>query len=205
MNDIFKEIIRDVTLTGDIREDSHNLLMKHNKIIIDNHSLRVAEKAKLLAKQFGINENLAEVAGLLHDISGVYPNEEKLELCKKLNIEILLEEEKFPIILHQKISRVMAMEIFNISNKEILEAINCHTTLRSNASPLDMVLFIADKIEWDQKGAPPYINEVEKALNTSLELSAFKFIKYQMDNKENLKVIHPWLLEAYLDLETQLL
>ncbi|ARC86741.1 hypothetical protein U732_2706 [Clostridium argentinense CDC 2741] len=205
MNDIFKEIIRDVTLTGDIREDSHNLLMKHNKIIIDNHSLRVAEKAKLLAKQFGINENLAEVAGLLHDISGVYPNEEKLELCKKLNIEILLEEEKFPMILHQKISRVMAMEIFNISNKEILEAINCHTTLRSNASPLDMVLFIADKIEWDQKGAPPYINEVEKALNTSLELSAFKFIKYQMDNKENLKVIHPWLLEAYLDLETQLL
>lgn len=205
MNDIFKEIIRDVTLTGDIREDSHNLLMKHNKIIIDNHSLRVAEKAKLLAKQFGINENLAEVAGLLHDISGVYPNEEKLELCKKLNMEILLEEEKFPMILHQKISRVMAMEIFNISNKEILEAINCHTTLRSNASPLDMVLFIADKIEWDQKGAPPYINEVEKALNTSLELSAFKFIKYQMDNKENLKVIHPWLLEAYLDLEKQLI
>ncbi len=99
----------------------------------------------------------------------------------------------------------MATEIFNISNEEILEAINCHTTLRSNASPLDMVLFIADKIEWDQKGAPLYINEVEKALNTSLELSAFKFIKYQMDNKENLKVMHPWLLEAYLDLEKQLI
>ena len=201
MNDIFKEIIRDVTLTEDIREDSYNLLMKHNKVIIANHSLRVAEKAKLLAKQFGVNENLAEIAGLLHDISGVYPNEEKLELCKKLNIEILLEEEKFPMILHQKISRVMAMEIFNISNKEVLEAISCHITLKSNASQLDMVLFIADKIEWDQKGLPPYIDEVEEALNTSLELSAFKFIKYQMDNKENLKVIHPWLLEAYLDLE----
>ncbi|HCQ88585.1 MAG TPA: HAD family hydrolase [Clostridium sp.] len=205
MNDIFKKITRDVTLTGDIRKDSYNLLMKHNKIIIANHSLRVAEKAKLLAKQFGVNENLAEVAGLLHDISGVYPNEEKLELCKKLNIEILLEEERFPMILHQKISRVMATEIFNISNEEILEAISCHTTLRSNASPLDMVLFIADKIEWDQKGLPPYIDEVEKALNTSLELSTFKFIKYQMDNKENLKIIHPWLLEAYLDLEKRLI
>jgi len=205
MNDIFKEIIRDVTLTGDIREDSYNLLMKHNKVIIANHSLKVAGKAKLLAKQFGVDENLGEIAGLLHDISGIYPNEEKLELCKKLNIEILLEEEKFPMILHQKISRVMAMEIFNISNKEILEAINCHTTLRSNASQLDMVLFIADKIEWDQKGVPPYIDEVEKSLNTSLKLSAFKFIKYQMDNKENLKVMHPWLLGAYLDLEKQLI
>ncbi|WP_291567272.1 MULTISPECIES: bis(5'-nucleosyl)-tetraphosphatase (symmetrical) YqeK [unclassified Clostridium] len=205
MNDIFKKITRDVTLTGDIRKDSYDLLMKHNKIIIANHSLRVTEKAKLLAKQFGVNENLAEVAGLLHDISGVYPNEEKLELCKKLNIEILLEEERFPMILHQKISRVMATEIFNISNEEILEAISCHTTLRSNASPLDMVLFIADKIEWDQKGLPPYIDEVEKALNTSLELSTFKFIKYQMDNKENLKIIHPWLLEAYLDLEKRLI
>jgi len=59
MNDIFKEIIRDVTLTEDIREDSYNLLMKHNKVIIANHSLRVAEKAKLLAKQFGVNESLA--------------------------------------------------------------------------------------------------------------------------------------------------
>ncbi|WP_291578324.1 bis(5'-nucleosyl)-tetraphosphatase (symmetrical) YqeK [Clostridium sp. UBA6640] len=201
MNDIFKGKTRDVPLTGNIREDSYNLLMKYNRVVIANHSLKVAEKAKSLAKQFGVDENLAEIAGLLHDISGVYPNEEKLELCKKLNIEILLEEEKFPMILHQKISRVMAAEIFNISNKEILEAISCHTTLKSNASPLDMVLFIADKIEWDQKGLPPYIDEVEKALNTSLELSAFKFIKYQMDNKENLKVIHPWLLEAYLDLE----
>lgn len=205
MNDIFKEIIRDVTLTGDIRKDSYNLLMKHNKVIIANHSLRVAEKAKLLAKQFGVDENLAEIAGLLHDISGVYLNEKKLELCRKLDIEILLEEEKCPMILHQKISKVIATEIFNISNDEILEAISCHTTLKSNASQLDMVLFIADKIEWDQKGVPPYIDEVEKALNTSLELSAFKFIKYQMDNKENLKVIHPWLLEAYLDLEKQLI
>lgn len=99
----------------------------------------------------------------------------------------------------------MATEIFNISNKEILEAISCHTTLKSNASPLDMILFIADKIEWDQKGLPPYIDEVEKALAISLELSAFKFIKYQMDNKENLKVIHPWLLDAYLDLEKRMI
>jgi predicted HD superfamily hydrolase involved in NAD metabolism len=205
MNDIFKEKMRDVTLTGNIREDSYNLLMKYNRAIIANHSLRVAEKARFLAKQFGVDENLAEIAGLLHDISGVYPNEEKLELCKKLNIEILLEEEKFPMILHQKISRVMATEIFNISNKEILEAISCHTTLKSNASPLDMILFIADKIEWDQKGLPPYIDEVEKALAISLELSAFKFIKYQMDNKENLKVIHPWLLDAYLDLEKRMI
>lgn len=205
MNDIFKEIIRDVNLTGDIKKDSYNLLMKHNKVIIANHSLRVAEKAKFLAKQFGVNENLAEIAGLLHDISGVYPMDERVELCRKLNIEVLLEEEKCPMILHQKISKVMAKEIFNIDNKEVLDAISCHTTLKSNASKLDMVLFIADKIEWDQKGLPPYIDEVEKAINTSLELSAFKFIKYQMDNKENLKVMHPWLLEAYLDLEKRLI
>lgn len=205
MNDIFKEITKDVTLTGDIKKDSYNLLMKYNRVVIANHSLRVAEKARFLAKQFGADEDLAEIAGLLHDISGVYPIDERVELCRKLNIEVLLDEEKCPMILHQKISKVMATEIFNISNKEILEAISCHTTLKSNASQLDMVLFIADKIEWDQKGLPPYIDEVEKALAISLELSAFKFIKYQMDNKENLKVIHPWLLDAYLDLEKRMI
>jgi HD superfamily phosphohydrolase YqeK len=66
---------------------------------------------------------------------------------------------------------------------------------------MDMVVFIADKIEWDKQGIPPYLSEVEKALSVSLEKAAFSFIKHQLDNKESLKVIHPWFIEAYEDLK----
>jgi HD superfamily phosphohydrolase YqeK len=108
----------------------------------------------------------------LHDISVVFPNYERIRVSKALGIEVLLEEEIFPLIIHQKISKVMALEIFKIQDETILNAIGCHTTLRSTSTKLDRVLFVADKIEWDQR--------------------------------DSLKVVHPWLEDAYYELKTSL-
>lgn len=200
MNDIFYDFIGDYELTGSIELDTYNILMRNNRQIIAEHSIRVAEKACNIAKKFGVDETSAKVVGFLHDISGVIPNEGRLEVARLLNVDILPEEERFPLILHQKLSRIMAQEIFGVDNINVLSAIECHTTLKANASMLDIVLFVADKIEWDQKGTPPYIKEVEEGLNISLEQASFNYLKYQWDNREKLKVIHPWLEEAYKDL-----
>lgn len=81
---------------------------KHNRLRIAVHSLWVAQKAKILARRYGADENLAEAAGLLHDIGGVYPNDKRIEVCNMLDLDILPEEEELPLILHQKISAVMA-------------------------------------------------------------------------------------------------
>ncbi|URZ17123.1 hypothetical protein CLFE_031750 [Clostridium felsineum DSM 794] len=106
-------------------------------------------KLDIIAKQYVGNCNEAEIAGLLHDISGIYENKERLLVAEKLQLNIVEEEKVLPLILHQKISRVMAEDLFEIKNKKILSAIECHTTLKKNASKMDMVLFIADKIKWD--------------------------------------------------------
>lgn len=50
----------------------------------------------------------------------------------------------------------MAEDLFKITEPEILNAVGCHTTLRSKASLLDKVLFVADKLEWDQTGIPVF-------------------------------------------------
>ncbi len=101
------------------------------------------------------------------------------------------------MIIHQKLSRVIAKEIFKVENEEILNAICCHTTLRKHATKMDLVLFVADKIEWDQNGTPPYLIEIKKGL----EKAAFVYISYLWERKDTLKVIHPWLEEAYWDLK----
>ncbi|WP_205414582.1 hypothetical protein, partial [Klebsiella pneumoniae] len=62
---------------------------------------------------------------------------------------------------------------------------------------MDLVLFVADKIEWDQNGTPPYVVEVKKGLEKSLEYAAFTYISYLWDRKDTLKVLHPWLEDAY--------
>ncbi|ASL65211.1 hypothetical protein SAMN04488573_1011735 [Bacillus sp. 5mfcol3.1] len=105
------------------------------------------------------------------------------------------------MIIHQKLSRVIAKEIFKVENEEILNAICCHTTLRKYATKMDLVLFVADKIEWDQNGTPPYLIEIKKGLEKSLEKAAFVYISYLWERKDTLKVIHPWLEEAYWDLK----
>ena len=60
-----------------------------------------------------------------------------------------------------------------------------------------MILFIADKIKWDQEGIPPYIDIIEKNLKKSLNNGVKEFLNYLMDNKQQLKVLHPFLIEAH--------
>lgn len=193
----FNDITKGFTFTSNLREDSYNLLIRNDRNIIARHSREVSIECVRLARLFNEDEEKAEVAGLLHDIGGIYLNSERLQKAKNLGIEVLKEEEELPLILHQKISRVMAKEMFKIEDEEILSAISCHTTLKKNASKLDLILFVADKIKWDQSGEPPYIDEVNKGLSISLEEAAYEYLAYVMKNKEKIKVVHPWLKEAY--------
>jgi len=83
----------------------------------------------------------------------------------------------------------------------MLNAIGCHTTLKSSSTLLDQVLFVADKISWDQSGVPPYINELNRNLEESLTHGAFAYINFLWERKDTLKVIHPWLRDAYEELK----
>ena len=79
----------------------------------------------------------------------------------------------------------------------ILSAIGCHTTLRKDATLLDKVVFVADKIAWDQPGTPPYLDAIQAALNDSIDRAAFVYLDYLWQMRDTLRVIHPWLREAY--------
>ncbi|EJR62570.1 hypothetical protein IIO_02501 [Bacillus cereus VD115] len=149
------------TPTGKIEHDIKEFLLKYNKEFTYKHSIRVANEARKIAIMFHENEEKAEIAGYLHDISAIFPNEERIKVAEAVGIEILQEERKFPMIIHQKLSRVIAKEIFKVENEEILGAICCHTTLRKHATKMDLVLFVADKIEWDQNVTPSYLVDIK--------------------------------------------
>jgi predicted HD superfamily hydrolase involved in NAD metabolism len=191
-NDIYS-----FTPTGKIENDIKAFLLKYNKEFTYKHSIRVANEARKIAKIFYEDEEKAAIAGCLHDISAIFPNEERIAVAEEFGIEILQEEREFPMIIHQKLSRVIAKEVFKVEDKEVLNAICCYTTLHKHATKMDLVLFIADKLEWDQIGTPSYLIEVKKGLEKSLEHAAFVYISYLWERKDTLKVIHPWLEEAY--------
>ncbi|OPA73810.1 HAD family hydrolase [Paenibacillus selenitireducens] len=203
MHPIFEDLTKHIEFSSDLQSNIRLFLKANNCPQTAEHCMNVGTEARRIAFMFDANPDAAEIAGWLHDISAVYPSHVRIDISRKLKIDILHEEELFPMIIHQKISKVMARDIFNIEDPEILDAIGCHTTLRSNATLLDQVLFVADKIAWDQSGEPPYLEELNRNINInkSLVRGAFAYINYLWERKDTLKVVHPWLSEAYIDLK----
>lgn len=159
------------------------------------HCMEVGEYAYQLGEKYLTSPEKVSIAGYLHDISAVYPNNQRISVAQKYGIELNEAEMAFPMIIHQKISKSIAKMDFGIEDNEILSAIECHTTLKKNYSDIDLVLFVADKIKWDQEGKPPYLDSLLQALNCSLENAAYFYIDYIL--KHDIKVVHPWLWDAY--------
>lgn len=159
------------------------------------HCMEVGEYAYQLGEKYLTSPEKVSIAGYLHDISAIYPNNQRISVAQKYGIELNEAEMAFPMIIHQKNSKSIAKMDFGIEDNEILSAIECHTTLKKNYSDIDLVLFVADKIKWDQEGKPPYLDGLLQALNCSLENAAYFYIDYIL--KHDIKVVHPWLWDAY--------
>ena len=110
------------------------------------HTLGTANCAKELAKQFGLNQDKAYLAGLLHDCAKCFSNEKLLDIihqhldveeCEMLNYKTL----------HAPDSAYIAETEFNITDKEIISAIRWHTLGKLNMTDFEKIIFIADKIE----------------------------------------------------------
>lgn len=159
------------------------------------HTIKVCETGIEIAKKYGIDQNKVEISCYLHDISAIIPKDAYILLCESNGIKVLDCERKIPGLLHQKVSRLIAEQIFNIIDYEILHAIESHTTLRDKPTGIDMVVFIADKISWDQEGIPPYFERISEAIKESLEKACLEHINYRLENRVGL-IPHPMLTQA---------
>lgn len=200
MHTLLVDLARDVDLTGDVARDVLRFLCSHDCPKTAAHSVAVAEQAGHVATLFRVDVAQAHVAGWLHDVSAVFPSATRAHVASQLGIDVLPEEATLPMILHQKLSVALAREIFGVTDTAVLGAIGCHTTLRAGASSLDKIVFVADKIAWDQPGKPPYYDGLLGALNRSLDAAACHYLRYLWDRRATLAVVHPWFVAAYEDL-----
>lgn len=177
--------------TGRLEEDIKNLLEHNGKSATCAHVCSVAEANAGIAAQFGLDASSCRTAALLHDISAVIAPKDMLDYARQNGLELCEAELRFPFLLHQRISRIIAEDYFGVTDETILSAVECHTTLRPYASQQDMALFIADKIAWDQPGVPPFDAAVRAALEHSLERACLEYMTYMADNG---KILYPHTL-----------
>ena len=167
---------------GDVFADAGVLLLSKGKPKTWQHVQAVAQECVHLAERFGLNVEQCRLAGLLHDISAVMPAAEMLRYARETGMALDDAEINHPFLLHQRLSALVARHCFGVEEETVLAAIACHTTLRAEASDVDMALFLADKIAWDQPGEPPFLERVNAALEKSLKEACRVYVDYVMDN-----------------------
>ncbi len=109
------------------------------------HTLSVAEVARDLAILHGENPEKAYIAGLLHDIAKEYSDEEILFYLRKYNYP----DDKYEVINlnHAMVSKLVAAEVYGITDEKILTAIEHHTFGTVGMTKLEMIVSLADVIE----------------------------------------------------------
>ena len=111
------------------------------------HSLGVAETAVAIARRFGLNEERARVAGLLHDCGRVYKTDDLLKEARQRGIPIGKIESAMPLLLHAYIGAYLIYEVYGVNDAVIAQAVWRHTVGGANMTALDKIIYYADMIE----------------------------------------------------------
>ncbi len=111
------------------------------------HSIGVSKVAKELAKIYGVDESVAERAGLLHDIAKYIPYNDAILMCDELNAQLDPIERYMPPLVHAKLGAELVKCLFSIKEGEITSAIRWHTIGKTDMSTLDKIIFVADLTE----------------------------------------------------------
>ncbi|SHK75717.1 putative HD superfamily hydrolase of NAD metabolism [Selenomonas ruminantium] len=128
-------------------EEMQQLLQKSLKPSRYEHSLGVAETAVFLARRFGVDEQQAWVAGLLHDCAREFRNEDLVGEAEKRLIVVEPLERHMPLLLHAYVGSRLVAEKYGINDNAIEQAIWRHTVGGPQMTDLDKIIWFADMIE----------------------------------------------------------
>ncbi|MEG2924836.1 MAG: bis(5'-nucleosyl)-tetraphosphatase (symmetrical) YqeK, partial [Oscillospiraceae bacterium] len=112
-----------------------------------NHTLGVIETAKALANINGIDVKKAEIAALSHDVAKNMTIDTMRQKIEDNKIKLSYEFSKTPELWHSIIAPIIGEEVFQIEDKDILNAMRWHTTGRENMTTLEKIIYMADMIE----------------------------------------------------------
>lgn len=109
-----------------------------------HHSMCVADKAKKLAKKYGVDEEKAYVCGILHDIMKEETLEQQRSIIEENGYKMTPLEINNKNIYHQMSGASYVKNYLNIDDNDIINGIRYHTTGREGMTDFEMVIYLAD-------------------------------------------------------------
>ncbi len=167
------------------------------------HTLGVAKAACSLANNYGISEEKAQIAGLLHDYAKDMGEDELKNYIYDHNLKVDQNLFETYQLLHGVVGAHLAKIEFGIKDPEILHAIRYHTTGRTNMDPLEKIIYLSDFIEEnrDYPGVEALRKLAYKDLNEGLLQGFNNTIKFLLATD---KVLHCETVKARNEILKQL-
>ena len=110
------------------------------------HSVRVAAECRRLAQIYHVNEDLAEFAGMVHDICKDMKADDQKALMEagKDDLDITEEEWNTKKLWHGIAGAQLMRQKYCMNNQHVLDAIRYHTVARKGMTPLEQIVYLAD-------------------------------------------------------------
>ncbi|MBI2919181.1 MAG: bis(5'-nucleosyl)-tetraphosphatase (symmetrical) YqeK [Chloroflexi bacterium] len=146
------------------------------------HVERVAREAVALARCHGVDPVAADFAALAHDLFRVEPSTTLLDCARSYRIPVDAVRERTPILVHGAVTAEWLRRELGVHDHGILSAVQYHTTGRPGMSPLEMVVFLADKTEPGRQGESPGWDDVREAARHRLEGALLLFLERHVEH-----------------------
>lgn len=161
-----------------------------------NHSLCVADEAKRLANRYGVDPDSAYLAGLLHDITKNFSDEEHLNIFSKFDIILNNVEKNSTKLWHSISGSAYVKNILKIDNEEIISSIRYHTTAKSNMTLFEKLIYLADFTSKDR--SYPDVDVMRSLVDISIDEAMKYSLRYTInDLVSSNRTVHPDTLNAY--------
>lgn len=116
------------------------------------HSRNTALLSWDLCRRFGLDPQKGYLAGITHDICKAMGEKELIHLARSDGRSFSRMEQAKPGLLHGRAGAVFIRKKYGITDEDIIESIQYHTTGKKEMGALSKVVYIADKIEISRNG-----------------------------------------------------
>ena len=159
------------------------------------HSLRVVETSLEFAKNIKIDESKLVLAALIHDRCKEFPKDNLIKICVDSGRILNLAEKVNPDILHGPAGAIIIKGEWGIKDKEVLRAVEYHTTAAPYMSLIEKIIYLADTLEpaRDHKGVNELRRLAKENLNSAYKLTLDYTIQHVLEKGS---ALHPYTVEA---------
>ena len=143
------------------------------------HTLNVKKMAVKLARRYGVNEEKAALAALLHDAAKEIPKEEMKAWMAQYPQYAEGGESRPVPVWHGVCAAILARTEWGVTDEAVLSAIACHTAGKPGMTKLDKVVYLADMTSKERDW--PGVNKLRKLEMKNLDAAMLAALKQTND------------------------